>query len=69
MRTGLHVCRGNWSRQEDVLLTGGSAFGLHDGQRTRQITRRQRQPDRPFPQPGIVWSQGDGGSMGRLSSG
>ena len=22
MRTGLHVCRGNWSRQEDVLLTG-----------------------------------------------
>lgn len=22
VRTGLHVCRGNWSRQEDVLLTG-----------------------------------------------
>ena len=22
MRTGLHVCRGNWSRQEEVLLTG-----------------------------------------------
>ncbi len=22
MRTGIHVCRGNWSRQEDVLLTG-----------------------------------------------
>ena len=22
MRTGLHVCRGNWSRREDVLLTG-----------------------------------------------
>lgn len=22
IRTGLHVCRGNWSRQEDVLLTG-----------------------------------------------
>lgn len=22
MRTGLHVCRGNWSRQEDVLLRG-----------------------------------------------
>lgn len=22
MRTGVHVCRGNWSRQEDVLLTG-----------------------------------------------
>ena len=21
-RIGLHVCRGNWSRQEDVLLTG-----------------------------------------------
>jgi 5-methyltetrahydropteroyltriglutamate--homocysteine methyltransferase len=21
-RTGLHVCRGNWSRQEDVLLRG-----------------------------------------------
>lgn len=22
MRIGLHVCRGNWSRQEDVLLRG-----------------------------------------------
>ncbi len=22
MRTGVHVCRGNWSRQEEVLLTG-----------------------------------------------
>jgi len=22
MRTGLHVCRGNWSRREDVLLSG-----------------------------------------------
>ena len=22
VRTGLHVCRGNWSRQEEVLLTG-----------------------------------------------
>lgn len=22
VRTGLHICRGNWSRQEDVLLTG-----------------------------------------------
>lgn len=22
VRTGVHVCRGNWSRQEDVLLTG-----------------------------------------------
>lgn len=22
VRTGLHVCRGNWSRQENVLLTG-----------------------------------------------
>jgi methionine synthase II (cobalamin-independent) len=22
LRTGLHVCRGNWSRKEDVLLTG-----------------------------------------------
>ena len=22
VRTGLHVCRGNWSREEDVLLTG-----------------------------------------------
>jgi len=22
VRTGLHVCRGNWSRREDVLLTG-----------------------------------------------
>jgi 5-methyltetrahydropteroyltriglutamate--homocysteine methyltransferase len=22
LRLGLHVCRGNWSRQEDVLLTG-----------------------------------------------
>ena len=22
MRVGLHVCRGNWSRQEEVLLTG-----------------------------------------------
>ena len=22
MRTGLHVCRGNWSRSEEVLLTG-----------------------------------------------
>jgi 5-methyltetrahydropteroyltriglutamate--homocysteine methyltransferase len=22
IRTGLHVCRGNWSRREDVLLTG-----------------------------------------------
>ena len=22
LRTGLHVCRGNWSRREDVLLTG-----------------------------------------------
>lgn len=25
MRTGLHVCRGNWSRREDVLLTGDYA--------------------------------------------
>jgi len=22
VRTGLHVCRGNWSRREEVLLTG-----------------------------------------------
>ena len=22
MRTGIHVCRGNWSRREDVLLSG-----------------------------------------------
>ena len=22
MRTGIHVCRGNWSRNEDTLLTG-----------------------------------------------
>jgi 5-methyltetrahydropteroyltriglutamate--homocysteine methyltransferase len=22
VRTGLHVCRGNWSRREDVLLSG-----------------------------------------------
>ena len=22
MRTGVHVCRGNWSRREEVLLTG-----------------------------------------------
>jgi 5-methyltetrahydropteroyltriglutamate--homocysteine methyltransferase len=22
VRTGVHVCRGNWSRQENVLLTG-----------------------------------------------
>jgi methionine synthase II (cobalamin-independent) len=22
LRTGLHVCRGNWSRREDVLLSG-----------------------------------------------
>ena len=22
IRTGVHVCRGNWSRREDVLLTG-----------------------------------------------
>lgn len=22
LRTGMHVCRGNWSRREDVLLTG-----------------------------------------------
>lgn len=22
VRTGLHVCRGNWSRREDVLITG-----------------------------------------------
>ena len=22
IRTGIHVCRGNWSRQEEVLLTG-----------------------------------------------
>lgn len=25
MRTGLHVCRGNWSRREDVLLRGDYA--------------------------------------------
>lgn len=25
MRTGLHVCRGNWSRREDVLLHGDYA--------------------------------------------
>ena len=25
VRTGLHVCRGNWSRQESVLLTGDYA--------------------------------------------
>jgi len=24
-RTGLHVCRGNWSRREEVLLTGDYA--------------------------------------------
>jgi methionine synthase II (cobalamin-independent) len=23
IRTGLHVCRGNWSRSEEVLLSGG----------------------------------------------
>jgi 5-methyltetrahydropteroyltriglutamate--homocysteine methyltransferase len=22
VRTGIHICRGNWSRREDVLLTG-----------------------------------------------
>jgi 5-methyltetrahydropteroyltriglutamate--homocysteine methyltransferase len=22
VRTGLHICRGNWSRREDVLITG-----------------------------------------------
>ena len=25
MRTGVHVCRGNWSRREDVLLSGDYA--------------------------------------------
>lgn len=25
MRTGVHICRGNWSKQEDVLLTGDYA--------------------------------------------
>jgi 5-methyltetrahydropteroyltriglutamate--homocysteine methyltransferase len=25
IRTGVHVCRGNWSRREDVLLTGDYA--------------------------------------------
>jgi 5-methyltetrahydropteroyltriglutamate--homocysteine methyltransferase len=25
VRTGVHVCRGNWSRREDVLLTGDYA--------------------------------------------
>lgn len=25
MRTGLHICRGNWSRQEEVLLRGDYA--------------------------------------------
>ena len=25
IRVGLHVCRGNWSRREDVLLTGDYA--------------------------------------------
>lgn len=25
VRTGLHVCRGNWSRREDVLLSGDYA--------------------------------------------
>lgn len=25
MRTGVHVCRGNWSRREDVLLRGDYA--------------------------------------------
>lgn len=29
MRTGIHVCRGNWSRREEVLLTGDYA-GLVD---------------------------------------
>jgi 5-methyltetrahydropteroyltriglutamate--homocysteine methyltransferase len=33
VRTGVHVCRGNWSRREEVLLTGDyqallPAFGL-----------------------------------------
>ena len=28
MRLGLHVCRGNWSRQEEVLLTGDCALYL-----------------------------------------
>ena len=25
IRTGVHICRGNWSKQEDVLLTGDYA--------------------------------------------
>jgi len=25
IRTGVHICRGNWSRQEEVLLTGDYA--------------------------------------------
>ncbi len=25
MRTGVHICRGNWSRKEEVLLTGDYA--------------------------------------------
>lgn len=25
MRIGVHICRGNWSKQEDVLLTGDYA--------------------------------------------
>jgi len=35
-RTGLHVCRGNWSRREDVLLTGDYA-GLTDAFRAMRI--------------------------------
>lgn len=35
-RIGLHVCRGNWSRREDVLLTGDYA-GLTDAFRAMRI--------------------------------
>lgn len=35
VRTGVHVCRGNWSKQEDVLLTGDYARLLPALQRMR----------------------------------
>jgi len=46
VRTGLHVCRGNWSRREDVLLTGDYARLLpaFEAMRVRQFVLEYATP-------------------------
>jgi methionine synthase II (cobalamin-independent) len=39
VRTGVHICRGNWSRKEEVLLTGNYAplVGFFDSIKVDQL--------------------------------